>query len=85
MQNADSGSPRSGREHKAWGERSVTPGRFGKHYQARGVGDSNLNRLTLVLSHASRALIINFRFPGVPFRSTPGFTLSPAARVFKSA
>src|SRR6266576_1283069 len=35
------------------------------------------------LSHASRARVFNYRHPGVPLRSTPGFMLAPAARVLE--
>jgi hypothetical protein len=80
-------SLRSRRQNRAWGgaRQRGTPGYCVSAHQAREAGGSFLLfaissslRLGQSLSPASRAGMINSVVPGVPLRSTPGFTLPPA-------
>ena len=69
-------SLRSGREHKAWGGASAEP-------QDNEIEKPSLRseRQSEVASNAfahSAGWQFFGQLPGVPFRSTPGFTLSPA-------
>ena len=66
-------------------ERSGTPGSMEHKGRAHEVGDSthhlvNHRFLSYRTLRALRSLIL--RYPGVSLRSTPGFMLAPAARVF---
>ena len=84
-------SPRSGREHKAWGGAQRNPRLKSPRFQARETGDSG-NSIESETKHPSaqrqrlcrplRGLeFLARRLPGVPLRSTPGFMLPPASRV----
>ena len=77
-------SPRSERQHKAWGGAKRNPRIITQRTcRAREAADSGCDykNALIPLSAAPRALIIfNWRVPGVPLRFTPGFKLTPGPR-----
>jgi len=82
-------SPRSERQHKAWGGVQRNPGKkIPTQPQTREAGDSGFGNNeppscdaeTGAVAHFVGLVFINISFPGVPLRFTPGFMLPSASR-----
>jgi len=77
-------SPRSGRQHKAWGGAQRNPRivRRNKKSPRSGAAAVRLNQTrSAVLPRAPRAQLVLLPIPWGSLRITPGFMLSPASRV----